>query len=140
MNKGLLKKFLPHLIAIIVFLVAAFIYCSPALQGKVVSQHDVTQWKGAYQQSLEYSKTHKYGPLWTNSMFSGMPAFQIGGVHYNDFITGYVHRIMTLGLPKPISFFFLACICFYILTQVLRIRPLVGIMGALAFAYATYNP
>jgi hypothetical protein len=140
MNKDLFKKFLPHLIAIGIFLIVAVIYCSPALQGKVVSQHDITQWKGSVQQSLEYDKTHGHGPLWTNSMFSGMPAFQIGGVHYNNVIPGYVHTILTFGLPKPISFFFLACVCFYILTQVLRARPWVGIMGALAFGYATYNP
>lgn len=140
MKNELLKKFLPHLIAIAIFLIAAIIYCSPALQGKVVAQNDITHWKGAVQQSFEYEKTHGHGPLWTNSLFSGMPAFQIGAVPYNNVIPGYVNTIMTLNLPKPISFFFLACICFYILTQVLRIKPWVGIMGALAFAYATYNP
>jgi hypothetical protein len=141
MNKDLFKKFLPHLIAIGIFLIVAIIYCSPALQGKVVIQTDITHFKGSVQQSLEYQKTHGgKGPLWTNSLFSGMPAFQIGAVPYNNIIPGYVNMIMTLGLPKPISFFFLACICFYILTQVVRIKPWVGIMGALAFAYATYNP
>lgn len=140
MKNDLLKKFLPHLIAIAIFLIAAIIYCSPALQGKVVAQNDITHWKGAVQQSFEYEKTHGHGPLWTNSVFSGMPAFQIGAVPYNNVVPGYVNTIMTLNLPKPISFFFLACICFYILTQVLRIKPWVGIMGALAFAYATYNP
>lgn len=141
MNKDLFKKFLPHLIAIGIFLVIAVIYCSPALQGKVITQTDITHWKGSVQQSLEYQKTHGgKGPLWTNSLFSGMPAFQIGAVPYNNIVPGYVNMIMTLGLPKPISFFFLACVCFYILTQVLRMRPWVGVMGALAFAYATYNP
>ncbi|TMI62441.1 MAG: hypothetical protein E6H07_13560 [Bacteroidetes bacterium] len=140
MKNDLLKKFLPHLIAIAIFLIAAIIYCSPALQGKVVAQNDITHWKGAVQQSFDYEKTHGHGPLWTNSLFSGMPAFQIGAVPYNNVVPGYVNTIMTLNLPKPISFFFLACICFYILTQVLRIKPWVGIMGALAFAYATYNP
>jgi predicted Zn-dependent protease len=48
------KKLLPHLLAVIVFLGIAVIYCRPALEGKVVSQHDITQWKGAMQQSLEY--------------------------------------------------------------------------------------
>ena len=140
MNKDLFKKILPHLIAIIIFLAIAVIYCSPALQGKVVSQHDITHWKGSIQQSFDYEKTHGHGPLWTNSLFSGMPAFQIGAIPYSNIIPGYVTAIMTLNLPKPISFFFLACICFYILTQVLRLRPWVGILGALAFAYATYNP
>jgi hypothetical protein len=52
----------------------------------------------------------------------------------------YTHAILTLGLPKPIQFFFLACICFYFLCQVLRINPYLSIFGALSFAYATYNP
>jgi hypothetical protein len=134
------KKLIPHLVAVIIFLVIAAIYCSPAMQGKVVSQHDITHWKGAVQQSLNYQQAYGHGPLWTNSVFSGMPAFQIGGIPYSNFITGYVQKILTLSLPAPVSFFFLACICFYFLTQVLRVKPVVGIMGALAFAYATYNP
>jgi uncharacterized membrane protein YfhO len=69
-----------------------------------------------------------------------MPAFQIGGVPYNNVVPSYVHMIMTLGLPKPVNFFFLACICFYFLCITLRVRTVFGILGALAFAYATYNP
>src|SRR5437870_3771478 len=106
MKKGLFKKILPHLIAIIVFLVVALIYCKPALEGKVVSQHDVIQWKGAIHQSQIYAQTHngKY-PLWINSLFSGMPAFQIG-YPANNFIPGIVQSILTLKLPVPIQFFF----------------------------------
>ena len=139
MKKGMFKKLLPHLIAVLVFLVVALIYCRPALEGKVVSQHDVTHWKGSIHQSQVYGETHdgKY-PLWINSLFSGMPAFQIG-YSANNFIPGIVQKVLTLGLPVPIQFFFLACICFYFLTIVLRINPYVGMMGAMAFAYATYN-
>lgn len=134
-----IKKILPHLIAVVVFIGIAAIYCRPALEGKVVSQHDITQWKGAVQQSLEYEKTHGELPLWTNSMFSGMPTFQISYPN-NNYISAYAHKIFTLGLPKPMQFFFLACICFYFLCNILRMRPMMGILGALAFAYATYNP
>lgn len=133
------KKLLPHIIAIVVFLVVAVIYCKPALEGKVLSQHDISHWKGAFQQSEEYKETHGHYPLWTNALFSGMPTFQIGGVAAN-YASGYFHNIITLGLPEPIQFFFLACICFYFLCIVLRVNPYVGILGALAFAYATYNP
>ena len=133
------KKLLPHLVAIVLFLVVALIYCKPVLEGKVVNQHDITQWKASIQHSAEYAKTHNgVYPLWTNSLFSGMPAFQIG-YSANNNIPWYAHTIFTLGLPKPIQFFFLACICFYFLCVVLRIRTVVGIMGSLAFAYATYN-
>lgn len=141
MKNGFLKKILPHLAAIIVFLIIALLYCKPAIEGKVLSQSDITNWKGAVNQSLEYAKTHDgKGPILTNSVFSGMPAFQIGGVPLNNYVPHYVNKIMTLGLPEPISFFFLASICFYILCMVLRINTIAAILSSLAFAYATYNP
>src|SRR5688572_20629068 len=141
MKSSWFKKLIHHGVAVLIFLVVAFIYCKPVLEGKVVAQHDITHWKGSIQQSLEYQKTHDgKGPLWTNSLFSGMPAFQIGGVPYNNVVPSYVHLIITLGLPKPVNFFFLACICFYFLCITLRVRTVFGILGGLAFAYATYNP
>lgn len=139
MKKGLFPKLLPHLIAIVVFIIVAVIYCKPALEGKVVNQHDITNWKAAIHQSQVYKETHGQYPLWTNSMFSGMPAFQIG-FPANNVVPWIAHTIFTLGLPEPIQFFFLACICFYFLCCVLRINPYIGIVGALAFAYATYDP
>jgi Bacterial membrane protein YfhO len=140
MNHPLVKKLLPHGIAIVVFLAVALLYCKPALDGKVLLQDDVSKWEGAIQNSKDYAAAHngKY-PLWTNSMFGGMPTFQIGGVGGSK-ILGYGHIIMTLNLPKPVHFFFLACICFYILCCCLKINPWVGIATSLAYAYATYNP
>ncbi len=135
-----LKRLLPHGIAVILFLVVSLIYCKPALEGKVLQQSDISSWKCSIQNSIDYSKTHdgKY-PLWSNGLFSGMPAFQIGGVGGN-YVATYIHPILTLGLPKPMQFFFLASLCFYILCCCLRINPWVGIVGGLAYAYATYNP
>jgi hypothetical protein len=133
------KSVVPHLIAVVVFLVVAVIYCKPVLEGKVVQQHDITNWKGSIQQSVEYKNTHGRYPLWTNSLFSGMPTFQIG-FEGNNIVPGVAHTILTLGLPIPIQFFFLACICFYFLCIVLRVNPYVGMIGALSFAYATYDP
>lgn len=140
MNKGTFQKVLPHLIAIIVFLLVAVIYCRPMLQGKVLQQHDVTQWKAMAQNSFEYKEKYGRFPLWTNGMFSGMPAYQIAMEGETVVSPGWFYGILTLGLPKPISFFFLACVCFYFLALVLRINPYLAIAGALAYAYATYNP
>jgi hypothetical protein len=78
--------------------------------------------------------------LWSNGIFSGMPAFQITSVGSNPVSIVYIGNVLTLNLPKPVSFFFLACICFYFLSQVLRVNPYVGLFGALSYAYATYNP
>lgn len=133
------RQLLPHVIAIVVFIAIAAFFCKDALSGKVLQQSDVSHWKGAIHNSELYKETHGHYPLWTNGLFSGMPAIQVGGVGGN-YIHAVVHTVLTLGLPKPMQFFFLACICFYILCITLRINPYVGILGALAFGYATYNP
>lgn len=134
------KKLLPHAIAVVVFVVVALVYCKPTLEGKVLQQSDVTLWKGSAQNSFEYEKKHGQFPLWSNGLFSGMPAFQITSVGTNPVSIIYANNLLTLNLPKPVSFFFLACICFYFLSQVLRVNPYVGLFGALSYAYATYNP
>ncbi len=77
MNSPLLKKALPHLLAVLVFLVVAVVYCRPALEGKVVNQSDVQQWKAMAQQSFQYKEKYGHYPLWTESTFSGMPAYTI---------------------------------------------------------------
>lgn len=139
MKKGLFLKLLPHLVAVAVFLLVAVLYCQPALEGKVVNQSDVTHWKGSIHQSEVYRESHGEYPLWTNALFSGMPTVQIG-MPANNLLPWRVYSILTLGLPIPIQFFFLACICFYFLCCVVRINPYIGIFGSLAFGYATYNP
>jgi hypothetical protein len=58
MKNGFLKKLLPHVAALAVFLIIALLYCKPALEGKVLNQSDITNWKGAVNQSLEFAKTH----------------------------------------------------------------------------------
>lgn len=139
-----MKKFdfrflLPHVIAIVIFLIVAIVYCKPALQGKVVQQHDTQGWRGMSQQSMEFHEKNGYYPLWTNSMFSGMPAYQIAFDPRTKITVGYLHYVFTLGLPKPINFFFLACICFYFLCLVAGSNSWVAILGALAYSYSTFN-
>lgn len=133
------KKIGPHALAIAVFLVVACLYCLPALNGKVIESHDWTSWTSMSKDADNYAAKHGHYPQWTNGIFSGMPSYQIA-FNTNAYIGWYLPKILTLGLPTPVMYFFLACICFYLLTQVLRLRTVVGIMGALAFAYATYNP
>jgi hypothetical protein len=134
------KKILPHLIAVAIFFIVAVIYCKPALQGKVVAQSDIQGWRGMAQQSFEFKDKYGHFPLWTNSMFSGMPAYQIAMDPRTKISVGYLTSVLTLGLPIPISFFFLACICFYFLCIVAGANPWVSILGGLAYAYSTFDP
>src|SRR6478609_1731637 len=118
MIKALWQKAWPHVLAISIFLVIAIAYCKPALQGKVLNQSDVQHWKGMAQQSFEYKEKTGHFPLWTNSAFSGMPTYNIAmesPYAFNPTI-GFLHNyVFTLGLPKPVNFFFLACLMTYLL-------------------------
>ena len=136
------KAFLPHIVAILIFLVLSVFYCKPALNGKVVEQHDVQQWHGMSQQSYEFKEKTGHFPLWTNSMFSGMPAYQICMDSKDPaYISLYnLHQIFTLGLPKPVYYLFFCCLGFYFLCVVLGINPWLSIVGGIAYGYCSYDP
>jgi len=133
------KKLIPHFVALVVFVLVAVVYCQPTLDGKVVSGGDLTQWKAEVQQMQVYKDTHGHFPLWSNSMFGGMPGFLIASDGTNPIPMNYFLPVSSLFLPTPMSFFFLMCVSFYFLALVLRVNPWVGIMGALAYAYASFS-
>lgn len=138
MKNPLLKKILPHFIAVIIFLIVSILFCKPVLEGNVLNQHDTVGWKGMAQNSFEYKEKNGHFPLWNPNLFSGMPNYQVA--MEGKSVLPDMTKIFSLGMPKPINFFFLACICFYILCLALRIRPAVAILCALAYSFSTYNP
>lgn len=139
MNKSLWKKARPHVIAIGIFLVVSAIYCLPALQGKVLNQYDTQNWKGMAQQSVEFKEKYGHYPLWTNSMFSGMPTYQIDMESRYPQIVPNLDPVFRGFLPEPASLFFLACVGFYILCMTVGVRSWVGVLGSLGYSYATYS-
>jgi hypothetical protein len=104
----------------------------------VLIQSDVAGWQGMAQNSTEYHKLHGYAPLGLRrcSGYAYLPDRIPGTLDSNLLF----NTIFTLGLPKPLNFFFLACICFYIFCMCACIRPWVAIVSSLAFAYASFNP
>lgn len=137
MNSPLLKKLFPHIIAIVVFIIVAALFCKPALEGNVLNQDDVTKWKGIAQNSFDYKEKNGHFPLWNPNLFSGMPNYQIA--MQGKSVLPDMMKILSLGLPKPLNFFFLACVAFYILCLALRVRPIIAMLGGLAYAFSTYN-
>jgi hypothetical protein len=138
MNNTLLKKVIPHLIALVVFMVVAMAFCWPAMEGNVLDQHDTVGWKGMAQNSFEYFAKNGKWPMWNPNLFGGMPNYQValGGKS----ILPDTVSILSLGLPKPVNFFFLACVFFYLLCIVLRVKPVLGMLAAIAYSLSTYNP
>lgn len=140
MSKSFFKSLLPHIIAVVIFAIVAIVYAKPAIEGKVLQQSDITQWKGMAQDAFQFKEKYGHFPLWSNSMFGGMPGYQITGVPGFEYSIGMFDTLFTLGFPEPIGLFFLASVCFYFLAQVLGFNTIISIIGALAYSYATYNP
>lgn len=134
------KNLVPHIIAVLIFLIVSLIFCKPGLENNVIlKQGDLTSWQGMSHQSYQYKEKHGHTPLWTTNMFGGMPGYQIAmDGAWNPL--GIFDTIFQLGLPQPFNFFFLACVCFYFMCVCLGIRSFAAILGSLAFAYCSYSP
>jgi len=139
MNPSLKEKVLPHLIAVFLFWVCTAIYFKPAVfEGKSLKQGDAVTWTGNAQEIAEHRKKYGEEPLWTNSMFSGMPAYTIS-VIYNGEILEYLEDSSRWLLPYPVSIIFVSLICFYIFGLSLRMSPVAAAFGAVAFTFFSFN-
>lgn len=136
--KNLLIKAIPHAVAIVLFAILSAMYFSPVLDGYNLRQGDINQHKGMSKEISDYRLLNGSEPLWTDSMFGGMPAYQISVVHSNNLLLK-VDQIIKLGLPGPIGILFMSMLGFYIFALCLRINPWLGIVGGIAFGFATIN-
>lgn len=132
------KKYLPHFWVLLVFVAAVFIYNAPLLDGKAMRMEDMTQVNGM-SKSLEdhYAKTGERS-LWTNSLFAGMPAYQVAMKTPQVWIQ-YLHYFLAYQLPQPANLMLLYLVGGYFLFTVLKFRPLLAAFGAFAFAFSSYN-
>jgi len=127
-----------HLAIIGFFIVICFVYFSPVLQGKAPAQSDVLQAKAMAKEIIDYKEKDGTGPLWTNQMFGGMPAYQIWVQHpYNG--ATYVIDLIKDIFPDPVDVVLLYLAGAYFLFCVLRINPWLAAAGAIAFAFTSYN-
>ncbi len=138
MKKISWRDLYPHLLAVLIFLLLTLAYFSPMLQGKALEQHDILQYKGMSKEIVDFRKATGQEPLWTNSMFGGMPAYLISVV-YKGNLFRYVDRLFFLGLPSPARYFFLYMLGFYFMLVVAyRVRPWLAVTGAIAFGLSSY--
>lgn len=131
-----IQSFLPHIGAIIGFVLVALIYFYPVLEGKKIFQSDIAQYTGMAKEQNDFRETTQQEPYWTNSAFGGMPTYQLGAKYPHN----YVKKLDSVlrFLPRPADYLFLYFLGFYILLMVLKIDPLKAFFGALAFGFSTY--
>lgn len=138
MLKFIKTNWLPIITAIVLFFIVSASYFTPAIQGKVLAQHDKMVWQGASKEAKDFEEQTGEKTLWTNSMFSGMPTYLINNLNDGNKLT-FLHTILNLNNSlRPIPFLFLFMLGFYIALMAFKVDPWLSIVGAFAFAFSTY--
>jgi len=132
-----IKKLSPHLIVILLFVSISFAYFSPVMQGKALDMPDIKHWKGMSKEVQDFREDTGEEALWTNSMFSGMPAYQIS-TKSNANLIQYVVKAISLAIPRPANLLFLYLLGFYLLLLSLKVDYRLSAVGAIAFAFSSY--
>lgn len=132
------KNFLPYIWPLGVILLVSVLYFSPQLEGKVVQQGDIIHYKGMSKEATDFEKKTNRDILWTNSMFGGMPTYQINTKNKGNWI-GKFDRVLSLGIDRPIGMFMAMMVGFYFLLILLGVSPWLSLLGALFFGLTTNN-
>ena len=130
------KQIIPHIVSLSLFVVVALMYFNPVLNGKKISQSDITQHIGMAKEVNDFRKATGEEPYWAESAFSGMPTYPIGTYFPNDYITSLDRFIRFL--PRPADYLFLYFLSFYILLLAFKVDWKIAIVGSLAFGFSTY--
>lgn len=127
-----------HVGAMLVLVTLAVAYFLPQLEGRVVPQSDMIQYTGMTQEILRVERDTGQKPLWTNSMFGGMPSYQINTPDNGNYLS-VLDKALRLGLDHPIGLWLPAMLSFYVLMISLGTSAWLAAIGAFAFAFTTNN-
>ncbi len=132
------KKILPHLIVVLIFIIASLAYFSPVLKGKVMRQGDIIQYKGMSHQLWDFRKQHPgKKTFWMQNAFGGMPTYTVSRSNLpHNFLTD-IYKVINF-LPKPANHLFLFFVGLYILFLVMKVDYKLATIGALAIGLSTW--
>lgn len=134
-----LKKFLPYIGSVLFFVVVSYVYFLPDLaEGKVLFQPDTQQGVGVGQEVKQFREETGEMSRWTNSLFGGMPNYQISPSYAPSKIVHFLETCYRLWLPSPASLVFIMMLGFFILLVTLRMKWYLAVLGAVAYAFSSY--
>lgn len=134
---AMLKKSLPHIFAVVIFVILSTIYFYPQLKGYIIKQGDIEQFLGMSKEIVDHRAKFEEEPLWTNGTFAGMPAYQISAKKVN--IPNQIKNFVLKLVPRPIGYMFFLMLGLYILLLCFNVNAWVAIIGSLAFGLASLN-
>ena len=124
-------------LAIIAIIAFAFFY-PDASEGNQLQQHDMQQGIAIGQEAKAYAEQTGEVSRWTNSLFSGMPTFQISPSYPSSGLYKWINTVMALGLPSPSSLIAMMMVGFFILLLAMKMRWYVALIGAIAYGFSSY--
>ena len=135
----LLKKWLPDLLAVLLFAVLAFAYFFPAdIEGRILYRHDASAGRGAGQEGIEYMQKTGERSRWTNALFGGMPTYQMAPSYKSTDKLSMMTKIYHLFLPENVWYVFAYLLGFYILLRAFDFRQHLAALGSIVWAFSTY--
>jgi hypothetical protein len=130
------KSALPYFIAVILFIIIAFAYFYPVLEGKELKANDSTVSTINSKEIRDYREEFHKEPLWTNSIFSGMPAYLIS-TKFPGNLMKHVDKVLRI-FKMPVSVLFLSMAGFYFLLLLFNVNPWLSIAGAIAYSFSSF--
>ncbi len=135
----LLKKWLPDMLAVLLFAVLAFAYFFPAdIEGRILYRHDASAGRGAGQEGVEYLQKTGERSRWTNALFGGMPTYQMAPSYHSTDKLSTMTKIYHLFLPENVWYVFAYLLGFYILLRAFDFRQHLAALGSIVWAFSTY--
>jgi hypothetical protein len=133
----MLKKFLPAIVAVLLFFVAAALYFAPQFGGDVLPQHDVKQYEGSSHEIYQSRDTYGEDPQWIGSMFGGMPAYLVNVQYPAQWVKLSIGRVVRV-VDTPAGFLFFAMCAMWAMLLMMGIEQRVAILPAMAYGLSTY--
>lgn len=133
------KKLLPDLVVILFFAVIAFLYFFPAVtEGRILAQHDAVAGIGSGREMQEYLEKTGERTRWTNSIFGGMPTYQMAPSYDSTNTLGFIQQVYHLFLPTYVWYVFVMLLGFYILLRAFDFKVWLASLGAVLWAFSSY--
>jgi len=136
--KNKLLALLPHVVAIVVFMVVAMTFFSGINDEYGLKQPDMDKVMGMSKELSDYRLMNDEEALWSNNMFGGMPGYQTNMNYPSNWVRP-IDRLLKLYTEPSIGSLYMCMFGFYILMLCLRVNPWLGIVGAVSFGLSTIN-
>lgn len=133
------KQWLPDILVVVLFALISFAYFFPAdTQGRILFQHDSSAGRGLGHESTEYYERTGKQTRWTNSVFSGMPTYQLSPSYSSTDGLSNVMKAYHMWLPENVWFIFAYLLGFYILLRAFDFRRSLAVLGSILWAFSSY--